>query len=327
MTDIAALNAPYTGHTVHLEAFLPEEDGHRVFYRVVGKADGKPVLFLHGGPGGGTSMTDARYFDPAVYMVVLIDQRGAGLSTPSAGLEQNTTWKLVSDCERVRLALGVDTWHTVFGGSWGSTLALSYACVHPDRIRHGLVLRGIFTLRRSELVFFYQTGYGASHLFPEAFEEYRTAIPEFEQGDLMSAFYRRLTCDDLAVRAAAAAAWTRWEMATSRLVVDPDLIRRGEDPVFAEKFARIESHYFVHGGFFEKDGWLLERAGAVLPGAAFKVFIVQGRYDVVCPATTAYELKKRVPSAEFAVVTTGHSASEPPIMSQLIGWMNDLRSL
>ncbi|GAA5943062.1 hypothetical protein JCM3775_000632, partial [Rhodotorula graminis] len=230
---------------------------HKISVKQYGKEGGKPVLFVHGGPGGGCDAKDARRFNPDVYQIILVDQRGSGDSLPPAELEGNDTWALVADFEKVREHVKVDKWH-VFGGSWGSTLSLAYAQTHPDRVK-SLTLRGIFTLRRDELDFFYQ-GPGTSFLFPDFWEEYLAPIPEEERVDMVQAYYKRLTSPDAAVRAQAGRAWSRWEMATSRLAVDEEYLSRADDAAFADAFARIEAHYFVNKGFFERDGWLLEKA-------------------------------------------------------------------
>lgn len=264
---------------------LTVSDIHKVYYEQSGNRTGKPVIFLHGGPGGGTSPRDRTFFDPAVYRIVLMDQRGAGKSTPAAELRENTTWHLVADIEKLRNHLGIDKW-VVFGGSWGSTLSLAYAETHPDRVK-ALVLRGIFTLRRRELIWFYQDG--ASIIFPDAWEGYLKPIPEVERFDLISAYYRKLTSDDETIRTEAAKAWSKWEMTTSRLFVDPEYILRAEADTWALQFARIECHYFVHGGFMEFDGQLLKNVDKI---RHIPTTIVQGRYDLVCPMDTAWELHK-----------------------------------
>ena len=285
---------------------------HTIHVEQVGNPDGIPAVFLHGGPGGGLDPAYRRYFDPARYRVVLFDQRGSGQSTPHAELRENTTWDLVADIERIREQLGIERW-LVFGGSWGSTLALAYAQAHPERVT-GLVLRGIFLLRRKELLWFYQEG--ASWLFPDAWQHFLAPIPEVERGDLMSAYHRRLTGDDATVRAAAARAWSIWEGSTSRLHVDPTYIERFGEDRFAEAFARIESHYFVHGGWFRTDTQLLDDAARIahIPGV-----IVQGRYDVVCPMASAWALHARWPSSQLVVVPdAGHSIKEPGIVDALL---------
>ncbi|HVV85977.1 MAG TPA: prolyl aminopeptidase [Kofleriaceae bacterium] len=285
---------------------------HTIYFEQVGTAGALPALFLHGGPGGGLDPAYRRYFDPARWHLTLFDQRGSGQSSPYAELRENTTWDLVDDIERLRQHLGLERW-LVFGGSWGSTLALAYAQAHPDRVT-GLVLRGIFLLRRKELLWFYQEG--ASWLFRDAWEQFLLPIPEVERGDLMSAYHRRLTSDDPIERAAAARAWSIWEGSTSRLHVDPDYIERYGEDRFAEAFARIEAHYFVHGGFLRTDSQLLDDAVRIadVPG-----IIVQGRYDVVCPMASAWELHRRWPASRLVVVPdAGHSIKEPGIVSALV---------
>lgn len=294
---------------------------HTLYYEQCGNPNGKPVVFLHGGPGGGISADDRRFFDPTVYRAVLFDQRGAGKSTPMASLEDNTTWHLVDDIEKLRAHLGIERW-VVFGGSWGSTLALAYAQTHPDRVK-ALVLRGIFLLGREELEFFYQQG--SSWIFPEAWDEYLAAIPEVEHGDLISAYYRRLTSNDETVRQQAAAAWSKWECTTSRLYVDPELVKKASNDKWADAFARIECHYFVNGGWFKRDLQLLHDIHKI---KHIPAVIVQGRYDMVCPARTAWALHKKWPEAEFHMVPdAGHSAREPGIAQRLVEACNKFREL
>lgn len=285
---------------------------HTLYYELSGNPEGTPVVFLHGGPGGGTVPDHRRFFDPAAYRIVVFDQRGAGRSTPHAALEENTTWDLVADVERLRIHLGVDRW-VVFGGSWGSTLALAYAETHPERVR-ALVLRGIFLCRPKEIAWFYQEG--ASAVFPDRFEEYLEPIPEAERGDLVHAYYRRLTGEDEAVRLTAARAWSAWEGSTLRLLPDPKLVADFEEAHKALALARIECHYFVHNAFFATDDWLIEHVDAVrgIPGV-----IVQGRYDVVCPAMSAWDLHKAWPEAELVIVPdAGHHALESGIVDALV---------
>ena len=283
---------------------LAVDDRHTLYYEQCGNPRGKPVVMLHGGPGGGCNAKMRRFHDPAKYRIVLFDQRGSGRSTPHADLVDNTTWDLVADIETLRERLGIERWQ-VFGGSWGSTLALAYAQAHPLRVTE-LVLRGSFMLRHWELQWFYQEG--ASRLFPEAWEHYLAAIPEAERGDLIAAFHRRLTSEDEATRLAAARAWSVWEGATSFLHVDQDFVSGHEDPRFALAFARIENHYFVNRGFLEADDQLLRDAYRIagIPGV-----IVHGRYDVVCPVQNAWDLHKVWPKAELVITpTSGHSAFE-----------------
>lgn len=291
---------------------LKVSDLHTLYYEQSGNPNGKPVVFLHGGPGGGTNPKCRRFFDPSVYRIVLFDQRGCGRSTPHAELTDNTTWHLVNDIERVRTHLGIDRWQ-VFGGSWGSTLALAYAQTHPDRVSE-LVLRGIFLLRRWELEWFYQKGCDA--LYPDAWESFLHAIPEAERGDLMSAYHRRLISSDPRVRVNAARAWSVWEGATSYLWQDTSHIESSAEDEFALAFARIECHYFVHGGFFEYDDQLLRNVERI---RKIPAVIVQGRYDVVCPMRSAWDLHRAWPEADLRIVQdAGHSAFEPGNISELI---------
>jgi proline iminopeptidase len=291
---------------------LQVDDRHGLYYEQCGNPNGKPVVLLHGGPGGGCSPKMRCFHDPAKYRIVLFDQRGSGRSRPHADLIDNTTWDLVADIEKLRTHLGLDAWQ-VFGGSWGSTLALAYAETHPAQVTE-LVLRGIFMLRRWELEWFYQEG--ASRLFPEAWEHYVNAIPEVERADLISAFHRRLTSDDAKTRLDAARAWSVWEGATSFLRVDEDFVNGHEDAEFALAFARIENHYFVNGGFFEVEDQLLRDAHRIadIPGV-----IVHGRYDVVCPIANAWDLHKAWPKATLEISpTSGHSAFEEENIDALI---------
>ena len=300
---------------------LPVSSVHTLYYEQSGNPEGTPVVFLHGGPGGGTKPDYRRYFDPEAYRIVVFDQRGAGQSTPHASLEENTTWDLVADIERLREHLGIDTW-VVFGGSWGSTLSLAYAETHPDRVR-ALVLRGIFLCRQKEIRWFYQEG--ASAIFPDRFEEYISVIPEGERDDVVAAFYRRLTSPDEAVRLEAARAWSVWEGSTLKLIPDADTIAHFDDPFTALALARIECHYFMNNAFFETDDWLIEHVDRI---RNIPAVIVQGRYDVVGPMVSAWELHRRWPEADFHVVPdAGHSALEPGIVDQLVEATDRFRAL
>ena len=285
---------------------------HELYYEQCGNPNGKPVVFLHGGPGGGISPDYRRYFNPELYRVVLFDQRGSGKSTPHASIEENTTWDLVADIERLRSHLGIDQWQ-VFGGSWGSTLALAYAETHPEAVTE-LVLRGIFLCRPQEIQWFYQQG--ASAIFPDVWEEYLKVIPEAERSDMVSAYYRRLTSDDVATRVAAARAWSIWEGSTSKLFFDYDSIERFADPEFALAFARIECHYFINNSFFQTNNYLIENVSKI---QHIPCRIVQGRYDVVCPMTSAWDLHRAWPQADLRIVQdAGHSISEPGIIDALV---------
>ncbi|KAF4571213.1 hypothetical protein EYR40_007686 [Pleurotus pulmonarius] len=285
---------------------LKVSDLHTLYYEVSGNKEGNPAEATRiGGPGGGVDPKDRSFFNPEKYKIVLFDQRGSGKSTPHACLEENTTWDLVKDIEKLRELLKVDKWH-VFGGSWGSTLSLAYAEAHPDRVK-SLVLRGIFTLRKSELKFFYQDG--AGHLFPEAWDDFVAPIPEPERKDMMLAYHAQLNSVDEQTQLIAARAWSKWEMMTSKLHIDLAQVARGEDDKFALAFARIENHYFVNEGFM-RDGQLLEKQ-EIDKIRHIPTIVVQGRYDVVCPATTAYALKKAFPELTLHIVPdAGHSARE-----------------
>lgn len=291
---------------------LKVSDGHDLYYEESGNPKGKPVVFLHGGPGGGSDPKQRRFFHPDKYRIVNFDQRGCGKSVPYASLEANTTWDLVADIERLREHLGIDSWQ-VFGGSWGSTLALAYAEKHPNRVTE-LVLRGIFLLRKQEIDWFYQRG--ASILYPDAWEPYLAHIPEAERGDLLKAYHARLTSEDSAVRLAAAKVWSGWEGGTSKLIPDADFTGHFEEDEFALAFARIECHYFAHKGFFSTDDQLLRDAHKLrhIPGV-----IVQGRYDVVCPMESAWALHRAWPEADFIITPdSGHSAFEAPNSRALV---------
>ena len=292
---------------------LDTGDGHQVYWELCGNPQGKPAVFLHGGPGSGCTPAHRRLFDPARYNVLLFDQRGCGRSRPHASLDNNTTWHLTADMERLRAEIaGAEKW-LVFGGSWGSTLALAYAQQHPGHVSE-LVVRGIFGLRRAELRWFYQEG--ASWLFPDYWEDYLAPIPAQERGDLIAAYRKRLTGDDPAERLRAAKAWSLWEGRTITLLPSAKHQQSHADDQSALAFARIENHYFVHDGFMECDGQLLRDAHKLhgIPGT-----IIQGRYDACTPARTAWELHKAWPQAAFHLVPdAGHAFDEPGILARLI---------
>ncbi|NEP42555.1 MAG: prolyl aminopeptidase [Okeania sp. SIO2H7] len=306
---------PYTHGT------LKVSDIHTLYYEECGNPKGKPVVFLHGGPGGGCLSIYRQYFDPQKWRVILFDQRGAGKSTPHAELKENTTWDLVSDIEKIRVHLNIKNW-VVFGGSWGSSLALTYSQTHPEFCK-GLILRGIFMVRKKEIHWFYQEG--ASNIYPDAWEEYLKPIPEAERGDMVAAYYKRLTSEDSQIRLEAAKAWSIWEGSTSKLIQNPGSIASFGNSHFAEAFARIECHYFINNCFFDEDNFLLKNIDKIrhIPGV-----IVQGRYDIPCPVASAWELHKAWPEAEFIIVPdAGHSVTEPGIKSALIEATDKFASL
>jgi proline iminopeptidase len=285
---------------------------HEIFYEECGNPNGKPCVILHGGPGGAINPTMRRFFDPAMWRMALFDQRGCGRSRPNASLEDNTTWSLIEDIERLRVHLGVEKW-CVFGGSWGSTLALAYAIKHPERVE-SLVLRGIFLLTPRELRWFYQDG--ASMLFPDAWARFCAPIPPDERHDMISAFHKRLTSPDRRVQAEAAAAWSQWEGDTISIRGPEARPSKFNEIDFAIAFARIECHFFANHGFFESRDWIIENADklADIPG-----WIVQGRFDVVTPMDSAWRLKTAWPKARFEVVwDAGHASTEPGIVDGLV---------
>jgi proline iminopeptidase len=286
--------------------------GHEIYYEECGRREGKPAVILHGGPGGAINPTMRRFFDPQRWRMTLFDQRGCGRSRPNASLTDNTTWALIEDIERLRQHLGVEKW-TVFGGSWGSTLALAYAITHPDRVE-ALILRGIFLLTKKEIDWFYQGG--AAMLFPDAWERFLAPIPHAERGDLVGAYHRRLTHEDRAVQTKAAAAWSQWEGDTISIRGPEARPAKFNEADFATAFARIECHYFINRGFFPEEGWILKNISRIrsIPG-----WIVQGRFDVVTPMDGAWRLHKAWPEARFeAVWDAGHASTEPGIVDALV---------
>ena len=291
---------------------LQVSDLHEIYYEECGNPMGKPVVFLHGGPGGGVAPIHRPFFDPKLFRVILVDQRGAGRSTPHAELEENTTWNLIADLEKLRERMDVEKW-LVFGGSWGSTLALAYAETHPERVT-GLILRGIFLCRPHEIEWLYQQG--ANAIFPDAWEKYLQPIPPEERGDMVNAYYKRLTSPDKAVRLEAAKAWSVWEGSTSFLIQDPKLLDVFSGEEFATAFARIECHYFVNNCFFDSNNWILENLEKI---KHIPCEIVQGRYDVVCPMGSAWELSQAWPDSKLHIIPdAGHSAMEKGIASKLV---------
>ncbi len=302
---------PYARHELAVQA------PHVLYVDESGSADGLPVLFIHGGPGAGCDAASRRYFDPNLYRIVTFDQRGCGRSTPHASLENNTTQALIADMEVIREQLGIDKW-VLFGGSWGSTLALAYAQAHPQRV-HGLILRGIFLCRLQEFDWFYQEG--ASRLFPDYWEDYLAPIPQDERGNLMQAFYKRLTGPDQIAQMHAAKAWSTWEGRTATLRPNPQVVDRFTDAHRALSIARIECHYFVNNAFLEPDQLLRDMPKiAHLPGV-----IVHGRYDVICPLDNAWALHQAWPNSELQIIRdAGHSAAETGITDALVRAADEL---
>ncbi|CEG40862.1 prolyl aminopeptidase [Plasmopara halstedii] len=292
---------------------------HQLYYEECGNPYGKPVIIIHGGPGAGCSNNMRRYHDPRVYRIILFDQRGSGRSKPHASLQENTTWHLVEDIEKLRCHFNLTKWQ-VFGGSWGSTLSITYAITHPTRVTE-LILRGIFHVRDEEIAFYYQ--HGANFLYPDRWEAFRDAIPESERGNLLMAYHKRLTSKDPKIRLPAALAWTRWEKSTSNLIPPSNGINNDEK--FAEAFACIENHYFVNKGFFPTRNFLNENVEKI---RHIPTVIVQGRYDVVCPMKTAWEFHKAFPESDLRIVqTAGHSAMEPGIAKELVDATNKFKDL
>ena len=290
-----------------------ERDGHQIYYEQCGNPNGKPAVFLHGGPGGGGSTAVRRFFDPKKYHIVIFDQRGCGRSKPHGCLEKNTTWDLVEDIEALKNMLRIENW-LVFGGSWGSTLSLAYSQTYPASVSE-MVLRGIFMLRKKELDWFYQEG--ASNIFPEAWEKFLEPIDENQRDDLMSAYHKIFKSDNEEKKLAAAIAWSRWEGSTSSLSYNPDMADSFSNPQFALAFALIENHYFVNKGFLKHENQLIESGIDIIRN--IPTTIVQGRYDIVCPMTTAWELSKNWPEAKLIVApSSGHTAFEKEITSELI---------
>ncbi len=300
---------------------LPVSDLHTIYVEESGNKNGKPVIFLHGGPGGGVDPKYRRYFDPEKWRIIMFDQRGCGKSTPFAELKENTTWDLVSDIEKIRNHLSIDKW-VVFGGSWGSTLSLAYSQTHPDSCK-GLILRGIFLVRKKELDWFYQEG--ASNIFPDRWESFLEPIPVEKRDNLMQAYYEILTGEDHSKKIEAAKAWSTWEGSTVKLLEDENFISDFSDDKFAEAFARIECHYFMNNCWFDSDNHLIENMHKIkhIPGV-----IIHGRYDIVCPVIQAWDLHKAWPEADLHIIPdAGHSIFEDGIKNKILEYTDRFSNL
>jgi len=298
------------------QKIMPTGDGHQIYVEECGNPEGMPVIVLHGGPGGGCSPVMRRYFDPKKYRIVLFDQRGCGRSRPLASVKNNTTWDLVADIERIRSALSIDAW-AVFGGSWGATLALLYAQSHPDHVTH-IVLRGVFLMTQRELDWFY--GGGAGQFWPDAWARFVEKIPQDERNDLIEAYHRRLFCGDLRTEMQFGRIWSAWENALASIYSNGN----GGEPAgeYSRTFARLENHYFIHKGFLEKDGHILNNMDRIahIPG-----YIVQGRYDMICPPQSAWDLSKAWPQCDLRLIRqAGHAMSEPGISAELVKIMDQI---
>jgi proline iminopeptidase len=318
-----ALNPLFPEIEPYRTGYLKVSPLHEIYWEEAGSPGGRPVVFLHGGPGAGLSPKHRRYFDPGFYRVILFDQRGAGRSRPHAELAENTTWALVEDMEKLRVRLGVDRW-LVFGGSWGSTLALAYASAHPARVL-GLVLRGIFLARASEIRWLYQQG--ASEIFPDLWERFLEPIPGKDRGDLVGSYYRILAGPPSEERLGAAKAWSLWEASLVKLIPDPEVLRESAEDGTALSLARLEAHYMVNRAFLPKDDFLLEGA-ASLARLGIPCRIVHGRYDMVCPPRAAWDLHRAMPGSDLRFVPdAGHSASEPGMIHELVQGTEDFKNI
>ncbi len=300
---------------------LPVSDIHSIYVEESGNKNGKPVIFLHGGPGGGISSSYRQYFDPEKWRIIMFDQRGCGKSTPFAELKENTTWDLVEDIEKIRKHLGIDSW-VVFGGSWGSTLSLAYSQTHPSSCK-GLILRGIFLVRKKEIDWFYQEG--ANNIFPDRWESFLAPIAPDKRSNLLKAYYEILTGDDHSKKIEAAKAWSTWEGSTVRLLLDENFIGDFSDEKFAEAFARIECHYFMNNCWFNSDNYLIENIDKI---RNIPAVIVHGRYDIICPVVQAWDLHKAWPEADFHIIPdAGHSIYEEGIKNKLIEYTDKYADL
>lgn len=306
------LRTLYPPIEANFKGYIEVDQTHSIYYEESGNPDGRPVVFLHGGPGCGTSPTCRQFFDPDFYRIILFDQRGSGNSKPHACLENNDTDSIIQDMEKIREELGVEKW-LVFGGSWGSTLALSYALKHPDKTL-GLILRGIFLGRQEDIDWIYQEG-GASNIFPEAWEKYISVIPQEERGDLIKAYYKRLTHEERCIRVEAAKAWSMWEGSLVTLLPNGDLVNDFGDEDYAISMATIECHFWMNHMFRENMNYILDESDIIKD---IPTFIVHGRYDMDCRFIGAYLLSKKLNNCELKVTISGHSSMEPEIIDALV---------
>lgn len=319
--ETTPLRTFYSPIEPHKTGFLQVDQEHNLYWEESGNPSGKPILFIHGGPGIGTHPNNRRFFDPQYYRIILFDQRGCGKSTPFSSLNNNTTWHLVEDIEKLRHHLQVDKW-ILFGGSWGSTLALSYAIKHPENVS-GMILRGIYLCRPKDITWYYQAG--VNQLFPDVWENYIAPIPLEERHDFVKAFYKRLTSSNENERRTAAQAWSGWEGATSKLEFDPALYASFTEDDSADSIARIECHYFIHNTFFDSDNWILENLQPILQ---IPCIIVHGRYDMPCLFEGAWELSKRLPQSKLIIIpNAGHASTEPGTLDALIKATDEFRHL
>ncbi len=301
--------------------YLKVSNLHTLYFEECGNPLGKPIIFLHGGPGGGISPDHRRFYDPKFYRIILFDQRGCGKSTPFAELKENTTWDLVNDMETIREHLKINQW-IIFGGSWGSTLALAYGITHPERCL-AFVLRGIFLCREWEIKWFYQEG--ASLIFPDLWETYWNQIPKNQRGDMLSAYHSQLTSTDEKLKLQAAKIWSTWEASTSKLILDSQFIDDYEDPEKALPFARIECHYFINKAFLKTDNYLLENISKI---SHLPCVIVHGRYDMVCPAKNAWELHQAWPGSKLHFIPdSGHSVMEKGVTDKVIQATEEIKNI
>lgn len=318
---MSELRTLYPSIEANFTDFIKVDDVHNIYYEESGDPNGKPVVFLHGGPGCGTAPSCRQFFDPEFYRIILFDQRGSGKSTPHANLTNNDTDSIISDMEKIREKLGIEKW-LVFGGSWGSTLALSYAIKHPEKVV-GLVLRGIFLGRQEDIDWIYQEG-GASNIFPDKWEDYVSVIPEAERDDIITAYYKRLTSDDRATRVEAARAWSMWEGSIVTLLPNEDVVNDFGDEDYAISMATIECHFWMNNMFRENRNYILDEADIIKD---IPTTIVHGRYDMDCRFIGAWLLSKKLNNCDLNITISGHSSGEPEIIDRLVKATDNYKKL